>query len=148
MEKKLFAYYSLSGNGDAVADRMRELGYEILKVETKKPMPKSFFLRILSGGFQAGTRKKAELLPVTCDLSAYPEIVIGSPVWNGRLTPAVNTLLDMLPEGRTPKAFVLWSGGGSAPKAFQDLLTAFPDAPVIELKEPRSNPEELAKLAF
>ena len=51
--KKLFIYYSLSGNGDMVAKRLSELGYDLRKVETAKKMPESFFLRILAGGGEA-----------------------------------------------------------------------------------------------
>lgn len=34
--KKLFIYYSLTGNGDNVANYLKENGWEIRKVEPKK----------------------------------------------------------------------------------------------------------------
>ena len=40
--KKLFIYYSLSGNGDLVAERLSKLGYDPRKVKTKK---KNFTIR-------------------------------------------------------------------------------------------------------
>ena len=58
---KLMIYYSNSGNGDAVAERLKEQGYTLRKVTPKKPMPKSFFLQILAGGFAAGIGKKEPL---------------------------------------------------------------------------------------
>ena len=44
--KKVFVYYSLTGNGDKVAKRLENLGYEIIKLEVKKPLPKRFFLEL------------------------------------------------------------------------------------------------------
>ena len=34
--KKLFIYYSLSGNGDFLAEHLKEKGYDLRKVEEKK----------------------------------------------------------------------------------------------------------------
>ena len=41
--KKLFIFYSYTGRGDIVAQKMQEKGYEVRKVETVKNLPKSFF---------------------------------------------------------------------------------------------------------
>ena len=60
--KGLFIYYSLSGNGDLVAEKMKEKGYDIRPVRLKKPMPKKFFSQIMAGGFLAGN-KVAKVLP-------------------------------------------------------------------------------------
>ena len=49
--KKVFIYYSLSGNGDAVASFLKKNGYEIIKVITKEPLSKNKVLSILTGGF-------------------------------------------------------------------------------------------------
>ena len=46
--RKIFIYYSLTGNGDFVASKMLENGYEVRKVIEKKKMPKSFFGEYLS----------------------------------------------------------------------------------------------------
>ena len=40
---KIFIYYSLSGNGDAVADNLKEKGFDVRKVEPARIPPKKFF---------------------------------------------------------------------------------------------------------
>ena len=38
--KKIFIYSSFTGNGDLIAEKMKEKGYEIRKVTEKKKFPK------------------------------------------------------------------------------------------------------------
>ena len=144
--KKLFVYYSLSGSGDAVAAYLAQNGYNTRKVITEKPMPKSFFLQIMKGGFAAGIDKKEKLSGFDPDLSGYDAVVIGSPVWNGRISPPVNTVISSLDLTGKDVSFVLYAGGGEAPKAVEKLSALFPGAPVTVLKEPKKYPEELEKL--
>ena len=144
--KKLFVYYSLNGSGDAVAEHLSQNGYDTRKVITEKPMPKSFFLQIMKGGFAAGIGKKEKLSGFDPDLSGYDEVVIGSPVWNGRISPPVNTVISSLDLTGKDVSFVLYAGGGEAPKAVEKLSALFPGAPVTVLKEPKKYPEELEKL--
>ena len=94
--KKLFIYYSLSGNGDVVADYLKDRNIDIRKVIMKDKMPKSYILQILKGGFLAGIYYKARLVDFNNNIDSYDEIVIGSPIWNGRLVPAINTVLDKI----------------------------------------------------
>lgn len=143
---KLFIYYSLSGNGDLAAKRLSELGYEPYKIRTAKKMPDSFFLRILKGGFAAGIGKKEKLEGFAPDVSRYDEIAVGSPVWNGRISSPVNTVLAETDFTGKKLRFVLYAGGGEAPKAVARLNREYPGSPVTVLKEPLKNPEELDKL--
>ena len=66
--KKLFIYYSYTGNGEVVKQKMQEKGYDIRKVETLKNLPKSFFFAMMAGGFQAGIKKKAKLKEFDFDI--------------------------------------------------------------------------------
>ena len=106
--KKLFIYYSYSGNGELVAQKMQEKGYDIRKVETIKKLPKSFFFAMMSGGFQAGVKMKAKLKEFNFDVSSYDEVVIGSPIWNGRFPPAINTVLTKVNFEGKELSFVLY----------------------------------------
>ena len=143
---KLMIYYSNSGNGDAVAERLKEQGYTLRKVTPKKPMPKSFFLQILAGGFAAGIGKKEPLSGYDPDVRDFDEIVIGSPVWNARLACPINTVLAGTDLKGKKVTFVLYSGSGAAPKAVEKIGTICPGAAVIHLKEPKKYPDELKKL--
>ncbi len=144
--KGLFIYYSLSGNGDLVSRKMSEKGFDVRPVRLAKPMPKKFFLQIMKGGFLAGIKNRAKLDGYDPDVAGYEKVVIGSPIWNGRLAPAVNTVLADTDLSGKEVAFVLTSGGGSAPKAEALLSEKYPGAKVVMLAEPKRNTAELAKL--
>ncbi len=144
--KKLFLYYSLSGNGDAVAEYLQKKGYEIRKVESAKKPPKAFFFQIMKCGFNAGRGYCEPLRDYDADVSAYDEIVIGSPVWNGRLSCPINTVLKETALDGKKLTFVLYSGSGAAPKATAKLSERFRDAEILHLKEPKKNPDALYRL--
>lgn len=147
LTKKIFIYYSYTGNGDIVASKMQEKGYEIRKIETVKSLPKSFFWAIMVGGFQAGAKKKAPLKEFDQDVSKFDEIVIGSPIWNGRFTPALNTLLTLLDLRDKKVSFVFYAGSGEGKKALKRVNKEYPDANVVFLKQPKELIEELEKLS-
>ena len=146
--KKLLIYYSLSGNGDFVAEQYKEQGYDIRKVETVKGLPKVFFFAMLSGGFQAGINKKAKLKEFDYDISNYDEVVIGSPIWNGRFTPAINTILANLKINNQKLSFVFYAGSGEGKKALKRLQKEYPHSSYVFLKQPKQYIEELNKLVF
>ena len=145
--KKLFLYYSLTGNGDVVAEALSKQGYEIRKIISKRKMPKVFFFRILMGGFLAGINAKDKLVDYNPDLSNYDEIVVGSSIWNGKFPPALNTVLSVTDFSDKKLTFVLYSGSGSGPKARERIQKEYPNASIIELQEPKSHESELNKLA-
>ena len=144
---KLFIYYSLSGNGDFVAGKLEEKGYAIRKVEPRKEPPKKFFFQILAGGFNAGRKYREPLKDYDADVSAFDEIVIGSPVWNGRLSCPINTVLAETALREKKVAFVLYSGSGEAPKAEKQIRNVLPDAAILHLQEPKKHPEMLDRLS-
>jgi flavodoxin len=137
--KKLFIYYSLSGNGDIVAGILKEKGIDIRKIETRKKMPKSFALQLLVGGFQAGIHYKSKLKEFDYNIDKYDEIIIGSPIWNGNLTPAINTLLSKLDFNNKELKFIFYSGSGTSPKATKIIHEKYPKAIIIDIKSPKNN---------
>ena len=145
--KRLFIYYSQSGNGDLVAETLQAQGFDVRKVTPKKKPPKSFLLQILSGGFAAGVGRREPLADYDADVSDYDEVVIGSPVWNGRLSCPINTVLKETDLKGKKVAFILYSGSGEAAKAEQQIRAVVPDAGIIHLKEPKKNPDQLNQLS-
>lgn len=146
--RKIFIYYSLTGNGDFVASKMLEKGYEVRKVIEKKKMPKSFFWRVLIGGFRAGMNKKAKLIDYDKDISHFDEIVIGSPVWNGRFPPVINSVLDQTDFKGKKLSFLFYSGSGDVPKSMSKIKANYPTSNVIVLKEPKTHVDELDKIIY
>lgn len=143
--KKIFIYYSLTGNGDLIADTLKEKGYEIRKVISKTKYPKSMFLRIMMGGYKATFNKKDKLVDFDSDISKYDKVIIGSPIWNDRLSAPINSVISLLELSNKDLSFILYSASGNANKASEKIKELYNIDPII-LKEPIKNKEELKKL--
>ncbi len=137
--KKIFIYYSLSGNGDEVANYLKDKNIDIRKVETKEKLPNNMMLRILTGGFKAGIGYKDKLSDFNPNISKYDEVIIGSPIWNDHLSCPINTVLDKIDLVGKKIAFILYSGSGKSKKAIQKINNEYPDTKIIQIKEPQKN---------
>ena len=118
---KYFVYFSASGNGDFIANFLKEKGYEIVKVETLKPFGKVNFFRILEYGFRAGTNKKEKIKEINLELKEDDVVVIGSPIWNGKLSTPINTVLDQIAFNKESTKFIVYPAGESADKVFPQI---------------------------
>lgn len=143
--EKIFIYFSLTGNGDLISERLKD-EYEIRKIEMKRRFPKSFFFRVLKGGFLASINAKTKLKDFDYDIKDYDEVVIGSPIWNARFSSPINTLLSKLEIGDKKLSFVLYSGSGEGAKAIEKIKKNYKFDKIIILKEPLKYNEELDKL--
>ncbi len=126
--KRIVVYYSLSGNTEEVAKKIaNELGADILKVDTAKPMPKAFIAQILVGGGQVAMNKVPEIMPIEKNMADYDEIILGTPIWNSKGVPAINAFLNL--EGTTDKVKYVFftSGGGDIDKAVDALKKKLPN---------------------
>ena len=146
--KKIFIYFSLTGNCDLVADYLKERGFETRKVEMKKGLPKSFFFSVLTGGFLAGLGVKSKLKEYDHNIEGYDEIIIGGPIWNGRFSSPLNRLLKDIDFSNKNVKFIFTAGSGEGKKALKKANKLFPNAECIFLKEPKKYPEELEKITL
>ena len=143
--KKLFIYYSRTGNGDIVANSLKGKA-DIRKIETKEPIPKSFFFSMMVGGFKGGTGYKDKLYDYDKDISKYDEIIIGSPIWNGGISAPINRVLDDIDFKDKKLSFIFWSGSGTSPKATEKVNKLYGNIKIINLQEPKNNEKELKKV--
>ena len=116
-------YYSLSGKTKAYAEKTAaETGAELFEVcEVKK---RNGFTAFFPGVFQAGGMKHTPIIPPEADLSAYDEIVVMGPVWAGHAAPAVNSITDLLPEGKSVSLVCTSGRGGYDLEKTAALITA------------------------
>lgn len=143
--KKLFIYYSRTGNGDFVADMLKEKEFDIRQIETeKKILPDNFFFSMLVGGFKATIGSSPKLKEFNHNVEGYEEIYIGSPIWNARLACPTNSLLKELNLMDKKVTFVLYSGSGTSKGATKKINQLYPEARIINLQEPKKYPEETA----
>ena len=144
--KTLFIYYSYTGNGEIIASKLANKDIDIRRVIRKKKLPKSFFFGVLTGGFLAGLKIKDKLVDFDNNIDEYDNIIIGSPVWNARLSSPINGALSKLNLKDKKVSFVLYSGSGEAPKAIKRINKEYPNSKIIVLQEPKKYPEQLEKL--
>lgn len=143
--KKIYIYYSLTGNGDIVGAKLADLGYDIRKIHVKKELPRSFFFRMIVGGFKAIIGYKEKIVDFDYDISKYKEVIIGSPVWNDRLCSPIRTVLPKLDLEDKKLSFILYSGSGKGSEAIKYISSNY-EGSITILKEPLKNIYELDKI--
>ena len=144
--KRLFIYYSHTGSGEVVANKLKEYKIDILKIEPKKELTSNFTLSMFIGGFKGLTEHKDKLKDYDKDISKYDEIIIGSPIWFDRISSPINSVLSDLDFKDKKVSFVLYSGSGEANKATERLNVLFNNPNITILQEPKKNNKELKKL--
>jgi len=93
--KTAVIFYSFEGNCALVANAIKDaLNADIFEIKTMDKKKRTGFAKYLWGGFQAITRKKPELEPLSIDTKAYDLIVLGTPVWASSPSPAMFSFLS------------------------------------------------------
>ena len=148
MSKDLVVYYSLEGNTEYVAEKIKEkIGADLLKLVPKKAYHDKGFAKFFWGGKSAVMAEKPELERISMDISGYERIIFGFPVWASNFTPPLRTFIEDNAEkikGKRIAAFACQSGAG-AEKAFAKLakcmgIEAFEQTEVFI--DPKSKPDE------
>lgn len=112
-KKILVVYYSLSGNTERVAKDIAEcFGADTEKLIDKKNR-KGFF-GFMGGGKDAMTKKLADIEPTKLDPSKYDIVVMGTPIWSWKMTPAIRTYITQNTDKFKEVAFFLTSGSTPA----------------------------------
>jgi len=119
--KSLVVYYSLTGNtklvAQVIAEALNTTPVEIMETKPRKLRP----LVYLIGGFQATMDRGSKVNPIDVDLKQYERIFIGSPIWNSRPAPAVNSFIYQTNlEGRSIIPFFTM-GGDNSEKALANV---------------------------
>jgi flavodoxin len=119
--KTLVAYYSLTGKTKIVAQVIAEaLNATLLEITETKPR-KLGPLVYLIGGFAATINRGSKINPIDVDLKQHERIFIGSPVWNSRPAPAINSFIYQTNfEGRSIIPFFTM-GGDNSEKALANI---------------------------
>ena len=130
--KTLVAYYSLSGNVKYAAERIASImDADLLELKPENEPPKNF-LKFLFG-------EKAYLNHFDEDPADYDCIVIGTPLWANRVTPAVREFIMEHPFEHKKVGLFASSAGGNAEEMLshlRKLLAGNNVAAVMSLKDP------------
>lgn len=138
----LVVYYSLSGNTERVAeDLAARLGAEREKIGDTRN--RRGLLGYLRAAFDSIREHPADLTGVDADPSDFALTIIGTPIWAGKITPAMRTYLRLHRDKFNEVAFFTTSGSTSADKvvpAMERLVRRRAVASVgfnyVELKTP------------
>lgn len=141
----LVVYYSFEGNTKYAAERIAEkLGADILQLKAENEPPRNI-LKFLVGGKSVLFGEKALLNRFSEDPAAYDAIVIGSPVWAGKVTPAIREFVLTHPfEGKKVGIFAS-SASGEAESMLSHLRTLLGGNEVVasvSLRNPLKNSEQ------
>ena len=117
--KILVAYYSRTGNTKFAAEKIAEnLGADICEIVDKKNRHGRFI--ILTGGY-AAIREKMTEIEQSQTVDGYDLIVVGSPVWAGKITPAVRTFFVKNNLSGKQIALFVTLGGDKPGKAIDNM---------------------------
>jgi flavodoxin len=119
--KSLVVYYSLTGKTKLVAHAIAEvLNATLVEIKETKPRKLGFSVYLL-GGFAATINRGSKINPIDVDLKQYERIFIGSPIWNSRPVPAINSFIYQTNfEGRNIIPFFTM-GGNNSKKALANI---------------------------
>ena len=79
------------------------------------------------------------------NIEGYDEIVIETPIWNGRISCPIQMVLSKVKLEGKKLTFILCSGSGKALKAVNYLKKRY-NARIIEIQEPKKYKEYIEKL--
>ena len=122
--KTLIVYYSLEGNTDYAANRIKEkTGADLLRLIPKKAYADKGFKKFFWGGKSAVFKDKPDLEEYDVDLSSYERIVFGFPVWAGTFTPPLRTFIEDNKGAIAEKSLAAFAcqGGSGAEKSFDKM---------------------------
>ncbi|MFW9934659.1 MAG: flavodoxin family protein [Candidatus Thorarchaeota archaeon] len=124
--KYLVVYYSRSGNNKTLANAIaKSLSADLDEIVDKKKRSGKL------GWLRAGRDAQAENLTdisIEKNPQDYDIIIIGSPIWASKLTPAVRTYLAQQDLKNKQVAFFICSGGDGYAQVFPLLKQLTPDS--------------------
>jgi flavodoxin len=144
--KSLVVFYSRTGNAKFVAETVAaELGSDLEEIIDMKNREGK--LGYLSGGSDAARGKETKIAETKRSPADYDLIIVGTPVWAGRITPAIRTYLGKN-DLSGKKVAVFFTQGGSKPQSIEKIKTLMPNSSIIgelSLTSPLGNKEESEK---
>lgn len=132
--RALVAFYSMSGNTRAIANEIHNaLGADI--EEITEPHSRHGLSGAVRAMFDALTRREPPIYPASYDPSQYDILLLGGPVWAGRMAAPVRTYAERYGTAAPHVAFFCTEGNKhGAESAFADLEKLCQRTPEATLK--------------
>jgi flavodoxin len=131
--KVLILYYSRTGHTRTVATQILGLvGGDLVELQTVQPYPDDYDALVAQNVEEQRSDYKPPLQTTIGNLADYDVVLIGSPLWNVRLTPPVRSFLsshDLSGKIIAPFVTYIVSGLGRSQRDIEELC---PDASVLD----------------
>lgn len=130
--KTLIVYFSWGGNTRTVASHIHALiGGDIVEVETAVPYPDTYEEVTQTAQGELASDYRPELKTKVENMDEYGTLIVGTPVWGGRLTPAMKSFLashDL--SGKAIAPFCTHGGSGTA-QTVNDIRSVCPSSTIL-----------------
>ncbi|MDD3027222.1 MAG: hypothetical protein PHI41_04125 [Erysipelotrichaceae bacterium] len=127
MAKTIIVYYSSTGNTYMIAKYLHDqLDWEMVAVSLKKPLRLKGFFKYLYGGFMAISGCRPKLDNIEVDWDEFDRIIIASPIWAGRMAPAIRSLIESKVFANKDIYFLYTNEGGAKniPRSARKIISA------------------------
>lgn len=113
-KKTLVAYYSYSGNTQAVAQQIaKAVGADLFEIKTSHTYPEAYNALTAQAKKEIKDGFKPALTDKVANMAQYEVVFVGSPNWWGTYAPAVASFLSAYNwQGKTVIPFFTHGGGG------------------------------------
>ena len=143
---KYFMYFSVTGNGDFLANELAKKGYIPVKIELVKPIKKVNFWMILHYGGRAMFKKKEKIKELNLELQEDDLVVVGSPIWNDLLSTPVLTALGKVDLNKETTKFILYPAGEGTKKSLEQIKKLGYSGEAIVIQHPLKYEEKALEL--
>lgn len=135
--RSLVAFYSMGGNTRALANELRDALLCHIE-EIAEPRARKGFTGVMRALFDSMLGRAPPIAPAKRDPALYDLLVLGGPVWAGRIAAPVRSYARKYGARATKVAFFCTQGGGDPGTAFAELETLCGAKPVATLAIPGS----------
>ena len=120
--KELIMFYSFSGKTKKYSEELAQsTGADLCEITEVKKRSK---LGSVCGIFQVMRGTKTKINPVAVDFTQYDKIIIAFPVWAAHQPPAINSAVDLLPDGKAVELIFVSMSGKSESQKLVDMIKA------------------------
>ncbi|MGM0405427.1 MAG: flavodoxin family protein [Thermoplasmatota archaeon] len=123
--KILISFYSRTGTTRKAAEDIEDaLIVQDVKVKTEEVIDKKDRdgkTGYVIAGKDAMMKKETEIEEVSYDPENFDMLIVGTPVWAGKMTPAIRTYMEKYKDEIDHAAFFCTHGGGGESKTFDDM---------------------------
>ncbi len=128
MGKSIVVYYSFEGSTKRLAEKLAgELKCDILELKVEREIKTRGFFKYVWGGRQAVMKSRPELKSYNFESKQYENIIIGTPVWAGTISPSIRSFLEVENIEHKKIAFFCTHDGGKG-KVFEKFKALIKDS--------------------